>query len=243
LTSSADEDDPQSSVRRVVLATLVTTIAVTVASYAAPEDYAATAVGMLFLAATYALVLRHSAGYIAAHGLSLGGLFEPASLDLARMLRDGARALAIALAAFAIVAVPFSFGFRAFYSATHILHHAFRWGAAVGVYKEALGQVLIIALPEEAFFRGYLQTELDAFFEKRRVFGADASLALPIASLVFALGHVLTRAEPGRLAVFFPALVFGWLRVRTRGVGASVLFHAMCNLLSAGLAAGYGLRS
>jgi hypothetical protein len=35
--------------------------------------------------------------------------------------------------------------------------------------------------------------------------------------------------------------VFGWLRARTGGVGASVAFHAMCNFFSATLQASYGL--
>ena len=59
----------------------------------------------------------------------------------------------------------------------------------------------------------------------------------------FALGHVLTEPNPGRLAVFFPALVFGWLRARTGGVGASIVFHALCNLFASTLGRGYGLFS
>jgi membrane protease YdiL (CAAX protease family) len=43
-----------------------------------------------------------------------------------------------------------------------------------------------------------------------------------------------------RLAVFFPALLFGWLRARTGGIGASVLFHASCNLYALLLGRGYG---
>ncbi len=59
-------------------------------------------------------------------------------------------------------------------------------------------------------------------------------------SAIFALGHLLTIHDPGRLAVFFPSLVFGWLRARTGGVGASIAFHALCNLFSATLLQAYG---
>ena len=38
----------------------------------------------------------------------------------------------------------------------------------------------------------------------------------------------------------FPSLVFGWLRARTEGVGASIAFHASCNLFSATLLQAYG---
>ena len=54
--------------------------------------------------------------------------------------------------------------------------------------------------------------------------------------------RVLTEPHPARLAVFFPSLLFGWLRARTGGIGTSVIFHAMCNLFVAVLARGYGLR-
>ena len=56
-----------------------------------------------------------------------------------------------------------------------------------------------------------------------------------------AIGHLLTEVNPNRLAVFFPALVFGWLRSRTRGIGAGVVFHALCNLYASYLARSYGL--
>ena len=51
-------------------------------------------------------------------------------------------------------------------------------------------------------------------------------------------GHFATHAHVARLAVFFPSLVFGWLRARGGGVGAAILFHASCNLYSAWLTDG-----
>jgi membrane protease YdiL (CAAX protease family) len=35
-----------------------------------------------------------------------------------------------------------------------------------------------------------------------------------------------------RLAVFFPALVFGWMRARTGSILAGATFHALCNLFA-----------
>jgi membrane protease YdiL (CAAX protease family) len=61
------------------------------------------------------------------------------------------------------------------------------------------------------------------------------------ASAIFALGHVATVQLPTRLAVFFPALLFGWLRARTGGIGASVCFHMICNVYSQALGRGYGI--
>ena len=231
-----DPPDPTWSLSRTLWALVITMAVVTAASYAAPDAYVTTVVGMLFLAATYALVLRHSAPYVAEHGLSFGGLFEPTRLSVVRIARDAAGALAWALAAFAIIAVPFAIGFRFYYHA----HRGFAFGALGHSVDAIPGQLLVIALPEEAFFRGFVQTELEPLFEKRvRIFGADISFALVLASAIFALGHLLTNPVPGRLAVFFPSLLFGWLRTRTRGVGAGVVLHALCNLLSATLARGY----
>ena len=100
----------------------------------------------------------------------------------------------------------------------------------------------MIALPEEAFYRGFLQTALDDVWKaRRRVLGADLGPGLLVSASLFAVGHLLTEVNPNRLAVFFPALVFGWLRVRTRGVGAGVAFHALCNLFAAYLARCYGM--
>jgi uncharacterized protein len=220
----------------VTLAVLVTTALVTAASYLSPTDYAATVVGGVFLAATYVLVLRRDAQAIQAFGLSLGGLLEPAPLDPKRLLRDGGRALLVAVIAFAVIALPFAFGYRAWTGAKG----GFHWQAALPDADDVLGQVLVIALPEEAFFRGYLQTRLDAFFPKTvRILGLPIGFSIILTSAIFAIGHYLTVPHPSRLAVFFPSLLFGALRAREGGIGSSVLLHAMCNLLSAGVGRGF----
>lgn len=97
----------------------------------------------------------------------------------------------------------------------------------------ALAQLLVVALPEEYFFRGYLQSRLEHVWpSRRRLLGAAVGLPLLVASTLFALGHVLVDFNPLRLAVFFPALVFGWMRARTGSILAPVLFHACSNLVS-----------
>jgi CAAX protease family protein len=59
-------------------------------------------------------------------------------------------------------------------------------------------------------------------------------------SALFALGHLCTEFNAARLAVFFPSLVFGFLRARTGGVGAGLVFHALCNLFASYLGQSYG---
>ena len=62
-----------------------------------------------------------------------------------------------------------------------------------------------------------------------------------VTSVIFALGHVATEVHPNRLAVFFPSLLFGWMRARRGGIGAAAAFHAICNLFASYLAQSYGL--
>jgi uncharacterized protein len=97
----------------------------------------------------------------------------------------------------------------------------------------ALSQLLVVALPEEVFFRGYLMSRLeDRWPSRQRLWGASVGWPLLISSLLFGLGHFLVDFQPARLAVFFPALVFGWMRQRTGSLAPAAVFHALCNLFS-----------
>lgn len=93
-----------------------------------------------------------------------------------------------------------------------------------------IDQVFVVALPEEFFYRGFIQTRLrDAWPQGRMFLGARLGPAFWATAVLFALGH-LAIFQVWRLAVFFPALLFGWLRERSGTVFGSALFHATCNL-------------
>lgn len=220
-----------------IVASAIVTGVVTLASTFLPDRYVATAVGFVFLGATWALVWRGDDARVERSGLTLGGLVLPGPIDGRRLTRSAATSLAWALAFAAITFVPFFFGWRTFW------HAHGRFGLHVQAWEtinEVFGQLVIIALPEEAFYRGYLQSRLDDALPGRvRILGAQVGPALIVSSVIFALGHFATIREPARLAVFFPSLVFGWLRARTKGIGASVAFHASCNLFSELLGKGY----
>jgi membrane protease YdiL (CAAX protease family) len=97
----------------------------------------------------------------------------------------------------------------------------------------AASQVLVVALPEELFFRGYLLGRLQQRWPARRRFaGAPVGLALVLSALLFALGHFLVDFNPQRLAVFFPGLAFAWMRARSGSLLPGALYHALCNLLA-----------
>jgi membrane protease YdiL (CAAX protease family) len=97
----------------------------------------------------------------------------------------------------------------------------------------ALNQLVVVAIPEEIFFRGYLLVRLERYWRPtRRLWGAPVGAALVVSSALFALGHLIVVPSPQRLAVFFPALVFGWMRGKTGSVAAGATFHASCNILA-----------
>jgi membrane protease YdiL (CAAX protease family) len=225
--------------KRPLAAALVTTAVITPLSYLLPDDYAAAGVGLCFLFAVHRVALRSADTTMVRHwGLSLGGLLEATSLEPRRMLRESLEAAMWALGIALLVFPPFAVGWLLWYEPSSPLDPA----PLAPLSEEALGQLLVIALPEEAFYRGYLQKALDnAWPPKRRFLGAPLGAGILVTSALFALGHLLTQPYVGRLAVFFPALLFGWLRTRTGGIGAAVLLHASSNLFASYLAQSYGL--
>jgi len=92
-------------------------------------------------------------------------------------------------------------------------------------------QLVDVALPEEFFFRAYLQTNLNfAWGRPFHLLGARFGWGLPVSALVFALCH-LFYGDLTQLKVFFFGLLAGWLRERTGSIVAPVLYHAAGNIL------------
>ena len=89
---------------------------------------------------------------------------------------------------------------------------------------EFAGQVAgnaAVAFSEEFFYRGYMTFRFEERW--RPLPSAVAAAAL------FAVGHLLTPA-PWRLAVFFPALLFAWVRNRTGTIVGASIAHFLCNV-------------
>ncbi|TRZ99864.1 MAG: CPBP family intramembrane metalloprotease, partial [Deltaproteobacteria bacterium] len=97
---------------------------------------------------------------------------------------------------------------------------------AFSLFRESLTpamaahHLLLVALPEEVFFRGYLY---DAFEE------AGREPVVPVA-LLFAIGHFVISPSPLRLLTFFPALLLGWGRKRSGNVYVPTVVHFLYNL-------------
>ncbi|OGQ78499.1 MAG: hypothetical protein A2289_15575 [Deltaproteobacteria bacterium RIFOXYA12_FULL_58_15] len=106
------------------------------------------------------------------------------------------------------------------------------WEKGKWIFTITATHVLGVALPEETFYRGYLQPRLEARLgPKTRIFGVLIGRAALLAAALFALGHVLGEWNPLRLGPFFPALLFAWQRNATGSVVGAIAYHASCNIL------------
>jgi len=177
------------------------------------------------------------------YGIDLEGVLEPRETDqgLLAAVRAGlpavARELGFALKLAALVFPPFVVAFALF----HRVHQPFTFQPPAQPLDFALSQLLVVALPEEALFRGYFQTRLEDLFPPRgRLWGAPISWpAWVVQAALFALLHFIVGFAPARLAVFFPGLLFGYIRARRGGIGAAIWFHALSNGLSEILTRGW----
>ncbi|MCX8070443.1 MAG: CPBP family intramembrane metalloprotease [Thermodesulfovibrionales bacterium] len=83
--------------------------------------------------------------------------------------------------------------------------------------------IIAIALPEEAFFRGFLLHN----------FGCNLK-GIFISSLLFAIAHshrFFLYGDYLALATFFPSLIMGFLYVKTVNILPSIIFHSMSNII------------
>ncbi len=160
------------------------------------------------------------------------------------------RGLVTAAVAIGVIFPIFAAGYFAFYEVAcksdllaHLVPHGMcsRYGGLDGVHAPALTsklaefcavQLVVVALPEELFFRGFLLGKLEQRFPpKRRILGGGVGLALVISAAMFALIHLPKDGDPRALATFFPGLLFGWMRSATGSILASTLTHAGSNIL------------
>lgn len=94
-----------------------------------------------------------------------------------------------------------------------------------------LGQIVVIAVPEEAFFRGYLLGRLRTVLPpRRRLLGVPFGSAHVLSAALFAAVHLVATPSPARLLVFFPGLLFAWLAERSGSAIAPAVHHALANI-------------
>jgi CAAX protease family protein len=182
-----------------------------------------------------------------AYGLPWFGVRDP------RTWRAWARGGALALVAAAVVFPLFAAGFALYVELLPRLplalarslapyggapHFALRLPDRLALL--VLVQLLVVALPEEMLYRGFMQTGWARSAPERgvTVLGARLGAGFLATQALFALGHLVVL-EPWRLGTFFPGLLFGWLRERTGDLATPIVFHALSNLFIATLEASF----
>nr|BAL56269.1 hypothetical conserved protein [uncultured delta proteobacterium] len=194
-------------------------------------------IGALFLLAGLASI-RADDYDTRRYGVRLGGIFPGAEGDDRSLVRaiweslpHAARELAVAALIAAVVLPVYAYFWPLFNhppASRHFSLDAHRW-------REIFTHLLAVALTEELYFRGYVQTRVADGLgishdpAKRRQLRTMA-LPIVITSALFALTHVTVEVTLARAAVFFPGLLFGAVRVRRGGIGAAVFLHAISNL-------------
>ncbi len=230
----------------VFLAITGATVVITLLPSALPGlgGYVHLLVGGVFLITAVKLSQREPGG-MRRYGIDLSGLLTPPDADdarpagplgiydLARALRDAARPAlreaGFALGLAAVIFPPVVVGFSVYHGPLH----PFRWNPPDDLGSFALTQLVVVALPEEALFRGYVQTRLGDRWPQGRFHGAPIDArALMLQAALFALLHFASIPSPARLAVFVPGLLFGWVRAKRGGIGAAMLLHALSNVLA-----------
>jgi membrane protease YdiL (CAAX protease family) len=99
-----------------------------------------------------------------------------------------------------------------------------RGAAPTALTLFAIRHLVDVVLPEELFFRGYLQ----------RAWGSEGSSlhrGVWLQAVAFGALHVVAfGGSPAALDRAVPGVLFGVLRARTGAVWAPVIFHLACNL-------------
>ncbi len=94
--------------------------------------------------------------------------------------------------------------------------------------SELILVILVYPVLEEIVFRGLIQTELisRSLFQKQLF---TISLANWLTSLLFSLFHLINHEPVWAALVFFPSILFGYLRDRYDATSPSVVLHIYYN--------------
>lgn len=87
-------------------------------------------------------------------------------------------------------------------------------------------QMLVVSIPEEIFFRGFIQESV-----------GNNVKGILITSVMFSLAHLpvfLFDSNAFALLTFFPSVIIGFIYLKTANIMPCILFHFMSNIVWAG---------
>ena len=91
-------------------------------------------------------------------------------------------------------------------------------------------QFLYVAVAEEVFFRGYLQSNLLRLASTAKCHPFLKNwISIVVCACFFAGAHIIVQGNPASALTFFPGVILGWLFIRTKSLLAPIIFHALAN--------------
>jgi len=92
-------------------------------------------------------------------------------------------------------------------------------------------QFMYVALSEEVFFRGYLQSNIHRLTTPAmgKMPRLQQWTSIVISTSCFTVAHIIVQGQIISVLIFLPGLVLGWLFIRTRSLLAPILFHGLAN--------------
>jgi membrane protease YdiL (CAAX protease family) len=147
---------------------------------------------------------------------------------------DALRAIAVA----ALTFVPFALGMIA------LQKYAFQKAYVFTVPPEmaviVLQNLFLVALPEELFYRGFLQTRLERYApSETSLLHVPLGKSIVLVAAIFAFGHFAGEYNPARLGPFFPSFLFSMLTKKSNSIFGAILYHGCSNAFSRFLLAGF----
>lgn len=131
---------------------------------------------------------------------------------------------------FVILIIPFFIANHYWQDWIFDAHYRFRTLPNIGTL--ILNQLFLVALPEEYFFRGWLQTRLNRLFPNRwRILGVPLGYSWILTAALFSIAHTLIHYQWWHFSIIFSALLFGWLREKTGSISAATLWHCFGNII------------
>jgi len=102
-------------------------------------------------------------------------------------------------------------------------------------------QFMYVAVAEEVFFRGYVQSNILKLTNP----GKDSQcrrrkwLSIILSAACFAAAHIIIQGRVILVLTFLPGLILGWLFIRTKSLLAPILFHGLANTCYCVMAAAF----
>ncbi len=112
-----------------------------------------------------------------------------------------------------------------------VMSGAVRWEFKIPSFpaERYLGNLILTAIPEEGFYRGFLQKQLCVFFRNGT---KGKCAALLISSSVFTLAHLYWSPDLATFGfVFIAGLLYGGVYLLTDRIESSILCHFLLNFI------------